>query len=355
MKIGHTITEKIIAAKVGVAETVPGKIHEVPVDVAFIHDNNAPITISEFARLPNAKIWNPNRVHFVLDHHSPATTNRAAQHHENIRGFARKFGAKVWDVGRGVSHPVMAEEGLARPGRVIVGTDSHTVGLGAFGCMATGIGSTEMTAVLATGKIWMKVPETIKVVLDGKLPGCVTARDVALYLLGHFGPSFLNYAAMEFYGTLLTDLSAEERMAITIMTLEMGVKNALMPVDATTVEYIGGLRQGDEVVCADADAVYSSVLTFDVSNLTPIVAGDGSHGNFDPTGYAWFLRRGILSRSGIGGAHSERQKGPSRRSVHHCAQQFKGSRKSRENRHFERSVRSRSHYQLAGLRHLCRV
>jgi len=275
MKIGHTITEKIIAAKVGVAETVPGKIHEVPVDVAFIHDNNAPITISEFARLPNAKIWNPNRVHFVLDHHSPATTNRAAQHHENIRGFARKFGAKVWDVGRGVSHPVMAEEGLARPGRVIVGTDSHTVGLGAFGCMATGIGSTEMTAVLATGKIWMKVPETIKVVLDGKLPGCVTARDVALYLLGHFGPSFLNYAAMEFYGTLLTDLSAEERMAITIMTLEMGVKNALMPVDATTVEYIGGLRQGDEVVCADADAVYSSVLTFDVSNLTPIVATPG--------------------------------------------------------------------------------
>jgi homoaconitate hydratase family protein len=273
--IGLTITEKIIASKLGINSVLPGHIHEVPVDLAFIHDNNAPITISQFARLPQVRIWDPGKVHFVLDHHSPATTTRAAQHHQNIREFAKKFGAKVWEVGRGVSHPVMAEEGNARPGRVIVGTDSHTVGLGTFGCLSTGIGSTEMAAVFATGRIWMQVPETVKVIIEGKLPPGVCARDVALFLLKHFGPSFLNYAAVEFYGSLIEELSVEERMAITTMTLEMGVKNAIMPVDAKTLAYIGDLREGDQVFAADPDARYASVLQFDVSGLEPVVATPG--------------------------------------------------------------------------------
>jgi homoaconitase/3-isopropylmalate dehydratase large subunit len=169
----------------------------------------------------------------------------------------------------------MAEEGYARPGRLMVGTDSHTVGLGTFGCLATGIGSTEMAGVLATGKIWLQVPETIKIVLNGHLPFGVSAKDVALLLLKHFGPFFLNYMAVEMEGDLLQDLSVEERMAITIMGLEMGVKNAVMPVDDTVLNYLRTDETRETVYTADNDARYASILNFDVGQLEPMVATPG--------------------------------------------------------------------------------
>lgn len=273
--MGLTVTEKIIASKSGKKTVSPGEIHEVPVDIAFIHDNNGPITLQQFSKLTKAKVWDPNKVYFVLDHHSPSTTFRAAQHHRNIRDFAKQYGCHLIDVGRGVSHPVMAEEGVPRPGKILVGTDSHTVGLGAFGCLSTGIGSTEMASVLATGKIWMKVPETVKVVLEGKLPFGTGAKDVALFILKHFGPSFLNYMAVEFSGPLLESLTIEERMTITIMGLEMGVKNALMPVDEKLLKKLGTTRDNEEIIIADSDARYMSVIHFDVSTLQPMVATPG--------------------------------------------------------------------------------
>lgn len=270
--MGLTITEKILAAKAGLPVVKPGEILEVPVDIAFIHDNNGPIALQQFAKLHGAGVWNPDKVYFVLDHHSPSTTFRAAQHHRSIRDFAQRYGAHVIDVGRGVSHSVLAEEGIARPGMVIVGTDSHTVGLGAFGCLATGIGSTEMAAVLATGKIWLQVPETVKVILDGKLPPGVCAKDVALLILKHFGPSFLNYMAMEFEGSLLENLSIEERMAINIMGLEMGLKNALMPADQKLLAKLGTNRNSESVYFADTGARYASIIRFNISDLEPMVA-----------------------------------------------------------------------------------
>ncbi|MFZ7104693.1 MAG: 3-isopropylmalate dehydratase large subunit [Peptococcaceae bacterium] len=273
--MGMTVTEKIIACAANLSQVKPGQIVQVPVDFAFIHDNNAPIAIRQFSRLPNAGIWDSSKAMFVLDHHSPSTTLRAAQHHQNIRDFARKHNIKVSEVGRGVSHPVVAEEGHARPGRIILGTDSHTVGLGTFGCLATGIGSTEMAAVLATGSIWLQVPETIKIWLAGKPGPQITPKDVSLFLLKHFGPSFLNYAAVEIAGPLIDSLDVEERMAITIMCLEMGVKNAIMPVDEKIFNYINGTQETEKVFAADADAVYSSVLHFDLSSLEPLVATPG--------------------------------------------------------------------------------
>lgn len=270
--MGLTVTEKIIASKTGKSTVSPGQILEVPVDTAYIHDNNGPIAIQQFSRLPQAKVWNPEKVYFVLDHHSPATTFRAAQHHRNIREFAKQYGCHIVDVGRGVSHSVMAEEGIPRPGKVVVGTDSHTVGSGTFGCLATGIGSTEMAAVMATGKIWMKVPQTVKIILEGKLPFGVCAKDVALLILKHFGPSFLNYSAVEFEGSLLESISIEERMAIDIMCLEMGVKNALMPVDEKLLEKLGTTYDKEEIFTADKDAAYASIVHFDVSSLQPMVA-----------------------------------------------------------------------------------
>jgi len=273
--MGMTVTEKIIANKVHLPQVVPGQIVQVPVDFAFIHDNNAPIAIRQFSRLPNASVWDSSKVMFVLDHHSPSTTLRAAQHHQNIRDFAKKHNLKVSEVGRGVSHPVVAEGGYARPGKIIVGTDSHTVGLGTFGCLATGIGSTEMAAVLATGSIWLQVPQTIRIWLEGELRPQVTPKDVALFLLKHFGPSFLNYAAIEIVGPLVESLEVEERMAITIMCLEMGAKNAIMPVDDKILNYINGTRLTEQIFHADEDAVYTSVLHFDVSSLEPLVATPG--------------------------------------------------------------------------------
>lgn len=270
--MGLTITEKIIAHNTKHRIVSPGQILEVPVDIAFIHDNNGPITLQQFSKLPQANVWDPDKVYFFLDHHSPSTTFRAAQHHRNLRDFARQYGCHLFDVGRGVSHPVMAEEGIPRPGKVIVGTDSHTVGQGVFGCLSTGIGSTEMAEVLATGKIWMKVPETVKIVLEGKLPFGICAKDVALLILSHFGPSFLNYMAVEFEGPLIETLSIEERMAITIMGLEMGVKNALMPVDDKLLAKLGTSKDRENIMTADHDARYLSVIRFNVSNLEPMVA-----------------------------------------------------------------------------------
>lgn len=273
--MGLTITEKIIASKARVKNVSPGQIHDVPVDIAYIHDNNGPIALQQFSRLPKAKVWDPDKVYFVLDHHSPSTTFRAAQHHRNIRDFAKQYGCHLIDVGRGVSHSVMAEDGVPRPGKILVGTDSHSVGLGTFGCLSTGIGSTEMASVLATGKIWLKVPETVKVVLEGKMPFGIGAKDVALLILKHFGPCFLNYMAIEFTGPLLDSLTIEERMTITIMGLEMGVKNALMPVDEKLLTKLGTTRDNEEIITADSDAQYISEVHFDVSNLQPMLAIPG--------------------------------------------------------------------------------
>jgi 3-isopropylmalate dehydratase large subunit len=273
--MGMTITEKIIADRAHRDVVQPGEIYEVPVDLLFIHDNNGPIALEQFHRLGASSVWDPARVHFVLDHHSPSTTLRAAQHHLTIRKFARRHDISVVEVGRGVSHPVMAEEGRARPGMVVLGTDSHTVGLGTFGCLATGIGSTEAAAVMATGKTWLQVPATIRVNLNGQLAPAISARDVALYLLRHFGPSFLNYTAVEFYGAVVQGLTVEERMAINIMGLEMGVKNALMPVDQQTFAYLGSAKRNEKKTTADPDASYISVVNFDLGELEPMVAKPG--------------------------------------------------------------------------------
>lgn len=273
--MGLTVTEKILAFKAKKQTVVPGEIVEVPVDVAFIHDNNGPIALQQFSKLPKATVWAPEKVYFVFDHHSPSTTFRAAQHHQYIRRFAEQYGCNVFEVGRGVSHAILAEEGIPHPGKIVLGTDSHTVGLGTFGCLATGVGSTEMAAVLATGKIWMKVPETVKVILDGKLPFGVCAKDVALLVLKHFGPSFLNYTSVEFEGSLLDTLTIEERMAITIMGLEMGVKNALMPVDEKLIHKLKTSYGEEAIFVADTDADYISTIHFNVSELGPLVATPG--------------------------------------------------------------------------------
>lgn len=271
-ELGLTAVQKILAAKTGRPVVRPGEIHDVDVDLALIHDNNGPITIEEFSRLPVNKVWDAGKVWIVLDHHSPAASFRAAGHYQELRRFAKQYGTNIFPLGRGIMHPVVAEEGLARPGGVVVGTDSHTVGAGALGCFATGIGSTEMAAVLATGKIWLMVPETVKVTLAGTLPHAVTAKDVSLFLLNKFGPYGLNYMALELDGPLMESLNVDERLSVTIMGLEMGAKNVFVSCDQKTMTKIGGAKPGDLMLNPDPDAAYAEEITFDLSDLEPIVA-----------------------------------------------------------------------------------
>ncbi|EGO65262.1 aconitase/3-isopropylmalate dehydratase large subunit family protein [Acetonema longum] len=270
--MGQTIVQKILSCKSNCKDPAVGQIVDVAVDLAIIHDNNGPIMIKQFADIPNAKVWDPDKVWFSLDHHSPATSFRAAEHYQDIKRFAAQYGTNIFPLGRGIMHPVVAEEGLARPGNVVVGTDSHTVGLGSLGCFATGIGSTEMAAVLASGKIWLQVPETVKITLTGTLRPGVTAKDISLFILSQFGPHGLNYMAVELGGPVMKALSVEERMAIAIMGLEMGTKNVFVSCDAKTFGKIGGQRDGDQLWQPDADAIYAAEKSYDVSELQPFVA-----------------------------------------------------------------------------------
>lgn len=282
--MGLTVVQKILGRKAGHNGPRPGEILDVPVDLALIHDNNGPITIREFVKLPVDRVWDPGRVWFVLDHHSPATSFRAAEHYQQLENFAAQYGTNIFRLGRGVMHPAAAEEGLPRPGNVVLGTDSHTVGLGSLGCFATGIGSSEMAAVLATGKIWLRVPETVKITLNGKLQDGVAAKDVALFLLRQFGPQGLNYMALELGGPLMEAFSMDERMAVAIMGLEMGTKNVFVACDDKTQQKIGGTKEGDWLVRPDADAVYADVQTYDLSELQPVVATPGLPTNGAPVG-----------------------------------------------------------------------
>lgn len=249
-----TLTEKILARGCGKA-VIPGEIVEVSVDRAMIHDNNAALVMKHYDAIVNPSVWDPDRVVFVIDHHSPSTTVKAVRHHSAMRKFAQRHGVRrFFDCGSGISHIIMLEEGLAGEGDVVVGTDSHTTGEGALGAFATGIGATEMAVVLVTGMIWFQVPETIKVMLNGTMPDGVEARDVMNAVLDRFGPEGANYQAVEFHGPVADAMSVEERAICCILAMEIGAKNALF------------------VASEDADASYARVEKFDVSRFERSIA-----------------------------------------------------------------------------------
>jgi len=250
-----TATEKILARGCGREKVRPGELVEVEVDRMMIHDNNAALVIGGFQNIVGSTVRYPKRAAFFIDHHSPSTSPRATQHHSLMRCFTQEHGIELfYDCGQGISHIVMLEEGLAGPGEIVVGTDSHTTGEGANGAFATGIGATEMAAVLARGKIWFKVPETVKILLDGVLPDGVDVRDLMTQLLGRFGPEGANYCAVEFHGAAASAMSLEERTMCCVLSMEMGAKNALFA------------QNGDE------DATYSRVERFNAGEAEPMVA-----------------------------------------------------------------------------------
>lgn len=250
-----TKSEKILAAKSGQTSVSPGEIVVVPVDMAMIHDNNAALTIENFSKIVDAKIWNPENVTMFMDHHSPSTTVKAAKHHDAMRKFATEHGIrKIHECGCGISHVVMYEDSLLQEGAIVVGTDSHTTGEGAYGSFAVGIGATEMASVLVKGTIWLRVPQTIRINAHGALGRCVMPRDLVNMILAEIGPSGANYCTVEYGGETFSAMDLDGKIVACVMSAEMGAKNAFM-ADA-----------------GETNCEYLSVHEFDASTVEPTVA-----------------------------------------------------------------------------------
>src|SRR5499427_166260 len=269
-----TIAEKILAAKSGKSSVAPGEIVDAYPDLVMSHTATWR-SVSVMERIGATKLYDPERLAIVLDHISPAKTEKHAADQQTSRNFARKFGVrKFYDVDAGIAHLVLMEAGHVAPGDLIVGTDSHCTIYGSLGALGSGIGYTEVTSVWITGKLWMKVPESYKIVLRGEFPKGVYSKDLMLHLIGSFGADGCTYKSVEFYGGTVENLSVSERMTMTNLAMEMGVKCAFVPPDAKTREYLSGrlTERSYEEIHADADAVYSKQLDVDVAQLEPMVA-----------------------------------------------------------------------------------
>ncbi len=271
--MGHTFVEKVLARKAGLDSVVPGQIITVRPDKLLTHDNTAAIS-RKFRQIGVERMADPDISVIVLDHVVPAANETYAINHQIIREFVAGQGiSSFYDIGEGICHQVLPEKGHAWPGAVIVGSDSHTPTYGAFGAFAAGIGRTEAAAVMATGQIWLRVPESLRIVVNGTLPERVSAKDVILHIIGDLRADGANYCSVEFTGETVREMSIASRMVLTNMAAEMGAKNGVVEPDDKTRAWLQGRVARDyEEVHADPDATYELVIEYDVSGLAPQVA-----------------------------------------------------------------------------------
>src|ERR1700733_8866388 len=257
--MGMTMAEKILATKSGKSSVTPGGIVDAYPDLVMSHTATWR-SASVLQRIGATKLHDPNRLAIVLDHISPAKTEKYAADQQTSRNFAHQNGVtKFYDVDAGIAHLVLMEAGHVAPGDLIVGTDSHCTIYGSLGALGTGIGYTEVTSVWITGKLWLKVPESIRLILNGRFAPGVFAKDLMLHLIGKLGADGCGYKSVEFYGDAISDLSVSERMTMTNLAMEMGVKCAFFPPDEKTAEYLTGKLEDwsrYKPVLADADASY---------------------------------------------------------------------------------------------------
>jgi 3-isopropylmalate/(R)-2-methylmalate dehydratase large subunit len=279
-----TMTEKIIARHAGMPSVQAGDLVDVSVDLVMANDVTAPIAIREFKKTGLAHTFDPSKVVMVPSHFAPAKDLFAARNCEIMRTFAKEEGCVYFEIGRGgIEHVVLPERGYCRPGDLIIGADSHTCTYGALNCFSSGMGSTDIAAAMATGSTWLKVPETIKVVYNGRLPEYVGGKDLVLRTIGEIGDDGARYMAIEFTGSAIHDLPMEGRLTITNMTIEAGGKNGILPFDEITREYLVGRTDVPyEPVAADDGAIYARTITFDVSDMEPQIAAPYSPSNVFP-------------------------------------------------------------------------
>lgn len=284
--MGMTIAEKILARASGETGVTPGQIVDAYPDLVMSHTATWR-SVAVMEKVGATTLYDPDRIAIVLDHIAPAKTEKNALDQQKSRDFARRYGiGKFYDVDAGIAHLVLMEAGHVAPGDLVVGTDSHCTIYGSLGALGTGIGYTEVTSVWLTGKLWMKVPETTRIELRGRFPKGVYAKDLMLHLVGELGADGCTYDSVEFYGDHVTDLSVSERMTMTNLAMEMGVKCAFVPPDARTEEYLDGRLSGRTYagIAADADARYGRRVTVDLESLEPTVACPHEVENTKPVG-----------------------------------------------------------------------
>ena len=272
-KMGKTISEKILSKHSG-EDAYSGDIVIAEVDFAMSQDGTTPLAIRAFNEMKTKRVWDPDKIAFVIDHSAPSPSKEVSNLHGMMRDFAREQKIEnFYDIGCGVCHQLMPEKGHVVPGDLIVGADSHTCTYGALGAFSTGIGSTDMAAVFSSGRLWFKIPETIKLIINGKLPDGVYSKDLILYLIGRMTADGATYKAIEFTGEVISDLSIDARMTISNMAIEMGAKVGLIDVDKKTLQWVK--KHSDRrftVVKSDPDASFAEIREYDISDLEPQIA-----------------------------------------------------------------------------------
>ncbi len=264
---GQTVAEKILSRHAGRSLTA-GELTVIDVDAVMMSDTTAPLAIKAFREMGGKIPWNTERTFLVIDHASPAPNERIARLHDLMREFSRETGVELYDVGEGICHQLMIENDHVRPGEVFFGADSHTCTYGALGAFATGVGSTDLAAIMLTGKTWVKVPPTIRLEVTGRLNPGIEAKDLTLAIVGTLGFSGATYHSVEICGTAVEALTLDERMTLANMGIEMGAKVALVHPDGLILPYP---FDADEIR-PDADASYVRRVTIDGSALRPQIS-----------------------------------------------------------------------------------
>lgn len=270
-----TITEKILAKHCGKAEVKKGEFIEADIDLMLSNDITAPLAIKKFRQWGGKKVFDPRRIVLVPDHFTPNKDIRAAQQSLSLKEFAQEQAIEnFFEVGRvGIEHILLPEKGLILPGDLIIGADSHTCTAGALGAFACGVGSTDLAAAMLTGKIWLKVPSTIKFVYKGKLGKWVTAKDLILYTIGDIGIEGASYKSMEFGGEVISRMDMAGRLTMCNMVVEAGAKNGIIEPDTVTLNYVRRRsKRSYHLYHSDPDAEYLEVKEYEVSQLEPQVA-----------------------------------------------------------------------------------
>lgn len=268
----YTFAEKALARAAGITSARAGDVLDIQPDVVFSHDNSAAI-LRIFNQIGAPAVNRPERLAITLDHAAPAPTTAHAQNHADIRAFAAQHGIRLFEVGRGICHQVLSEEGIVLPGEVVMGADSHTPHFGWLGAFGMGVGRTEVAALWATGTLWIRVPETLQITLAGHIPMGVTAKDIALAILGRWTVEGAAYRAVEFAGDALASIPLDDRPVLPNMMSEFGAISAFMPPDQAVIDYVSARASRPFTpLYPDADAVYSAQITLDVSTLEPLIA-----------------------------------------------------------------------------------
>ena len=270
-----TITEKIIAAHAGRDSVKPGDFVFADVDIALGNDITAPIAIKEFTEAGIRRVWDPARIALVPDHFTPNKDIPSAQQAKVLRDFARAQGlTHYWEVGRvGIEHALLPEQGVVGPGDLVIGADSHTCTYGALGAFATGVGSTDLAAAMAIGKVWLRVPESMRFEFTGTRGPWVSGKDLILHTIGEIGVSGALYRAMEFTGPVIKALPMDDRFAMCNMAIEAGAKSGIIAPDRLTRAYVRGRLEREAVYYrSDAKARYVETVAWDISTLEPVVA-----------------------------------------------------------------------------------